>query len=63
MTLMQPDRYSGVIFLNPALREIKDCQPILKKVGKLIGYFLPKIKLTYQSFTSSTKYNTEKIVK
>lgn len=35
----------------------------MKKVGKLIGYFLPKIKLTYQSFTSSTKYNTEKIVK
>ncbi len=35
----------------------------MKKIGKFIGYLMPKLKLTRQSFTSTTKYNTEKIVK
>lgn len=35
----------------------------MKKIGKLIGYLMPKIRLTSQSFSSSTKYDTEKIVK
>lgn len=35
----------------------------MKKVGKLLGYLAPKLKLAQQSFTSTTKYDTEKLVK
>jgi hypothetical protein len=35
----------------------------MKKIGKIIGYLTPKLKLTHQSFSSTTKYDTEKIVK
>ena len=63
MAQQKPAKYNGVIFLNPALREIKEAQPVMKKIGKLIGYLMPKIRLTSQSFSSSTKYYTEKIVK
>jgi len=63
MTILQPDKYNGVIFLNPALREIKESQVIIKKIGKIIGYLIPKLKLTQQSFTSTTKYDTAERVK
>lgn len=63
MSLKQPEKYKGVIFLNPALREIKQSQYIMKKIGKFIGYLAPKLKLTSQSFKATTKYDTEQIIK
>ena len=30
----------------------------MKKIGKVIGYLVPKLKLTPQSFNSTTKYDT-----
>ena len=35
----------------------------MKKIGKFIGYLAPKLKLTPQSFNTTTKYDTEEIVK
>lgn len=55
MTLNSPKKYDGIVFLVPALREIKESQYIMKKVGKVIGYFFPKLKLTKQG-TDDCKY-------
>ena len=55
MGLLNPNKYSAIVFLTPALREVKQSQYIMKKLGKIIGYFLPKIKLTQQG-TDDTKY-------
>ncbi len=55
MGLLNPNKYSAIVFLTPALREVKQSQYIMKKIGKIIGYFLPKIKLTKQG-TDDTKY-------
>ncbi len=30
----------------------------MKKIGKIIGYIVPRLKLTPQSFNSTTKYDT-----
>jgi hypothetical protein len=57
MSLRAPEKYSGIIFLNPALREIKESQAWLKKFGKLLGYMTPKLRLFQQAFDSSTKYS------
>jgi len=35
----------------------------MKKIGKVIGYLAPKLKLSSQCFNSTTKYDTEKLVK
>ena len=35
----------------------------MKKIGKILGYLTPKLKFLSQSFTSTTKYDTEKILK
>ena len=61
MSTRQPEKYKGVIFLNPALREIKDSQYYSKKFGKLLGYLAPKLKFLGQSLTSATKYDTTKL--
>lgn len=61
MSTRQPEKYKGVIFLNPALREIKESQYYSKKLGKLLGYLAPKLKFLSQGFTSATKYDTTKI--
>ncbi len=55
MALLNPKNYSHIIFLTPALREVKQSQYIMKKIGKVIGYFLPKIRLTQQGH-DDTKY-------
>lgn len=60
MNLRYPEKYSGVVFLNPALREIKHDQYYMKKIGNVLGYLTPKWKLINQSFNSTTKYDVEK---
>lgn len=62
MTLRQPKNYDHVIFLVPALREVKQSQFYMKKLGKVIGYFLPKIKLTEQG-NDDLRYDLEHLVK
>ena len=61
MNLRFPEKYNGVIFLNPALREIKHDQFYIKKLGSIMGYLTPKLKLFNQSFNSTTKYDVEKL--
>ena len=61
MSIRQSEKYSGVVFLNPALREIKESQYYSKKLGKLLGYLLPKTKFLSQGYTSSTKYDTTQV--
>lgn len=62
MTLVSPKKYDQVVFLVPALREVKQSQFIMKKIGKVIGYFLPKIKLTEQG-NDDIRYDVEHLVK
>lgn len=62
MTLASPKKYDQVVFLVPALREVKQSQFIMKKLGKVIGYFLPKIKLTEQG-NDDIRYDVEHLVK
>jgi alpha-beta hydrolase superfamily lysophospholipase len=62
LTLKSPKKYDEVIFLVPALREVKQSQYIMKKIGKAIGYFFPKLKLTPQG-EDDTKYDVSEIVK
>jgi len=57
MDLRSHEKYAGIIFLNPALREIKSDQVIMKKLGNVLGYLTPKMKLIDQSYNSSTKYD------
>lgn len=61
MTLLSPKKYDQVVFIVPALREVKQSQFYMKKVGKVIGYFLPKIKLTKQG-DDDTKYDVSDLV-
>ena len=61
MNLRFPERYSGAIFINPALREIKHDQFYMKKFGNVLGYLAPKLKIVNQSFTTTTKYDVEKL--
>ena len=46
-----------MIFLSPALKENGESQPFMKKVGKFMGTFFPKLKLVSQSFDSQSKFN------
>lgn len=62
MTLFSPKKYDHVVFLVPALREVKQSQFFMKKLGKIIGYFLPKIKLTEQG-SDDLKYEVDDLVK
>ena len=50
MSIRNPKKFDGIIFLVPALREIKDYQKIMKKIGKFIGYILPKLRLNAQRY-------------
>jgi hypothetical protein len=61
MTLRNPKKYDGVVFFVPALREVKQSQYIMKKIGKLVGYFFPKLKLTEQG-EDDTKFRVKEIV-
>lgn len=60
--LRHPERYAGVIFLSPALKENKEAQPFMKKVGRFIGTWFPKIKLVDQKFTEGCKYDQTKLM-
>lgn len=62
MALLNPTKYSYIVFLTPALREVKQSQYIMKKIGKIIGYFLPKIKMTQQG-SDDTKYEFKDVKK
>ena len=35
----------------------------MKKVGRILGYLAPKLKLTEQSFTGATKYDLTEVQK
>lgn len=62
MTLRNSKKYDHVVFLVPALREVKQSQFYMKKLGKVIGYFLPKLKLTEQG-NDDLRYDLDDIVK
>ncbi len=57
MSLRRPEKYNGIIFLNPALREIKQSEYYMKKLGKILGYLVPKLRLASQSTNTSSKYD------
>ena len=62
LSIRNPEKYAGVIFLAPALRENKEAQPFLKKLGKLMGTLFPKLKVIGQTFNSQSKFDqTERI--
>jgi len=62
MTLRQPGKYNGVVFFAPGLREVKQSQYIMKKIGKLIAVFFPKLKLTPQNNDDATRYKISNVI-
>jgi alpha-beta hydrolase superfamily lysophospholipase len=55
--LKQPHKYSGVIFLAPAIRNLAEAGPIMKKIGKCIGFLCPRVRLFGDKYDSGTKNN------
>jgi len=47
------------LFITPALRNLAEHQPYLKKMAKVLGWLMPKTLFIPQKFGGSTKYNTE----
>jgi hypothetical protein len=43
--------------LSPSLREVKESQVIMKKVGKALGFLFPTLRLVNQTFDSGNKYD------
>ena len=59
---LHPGRYSGLIFIAPALRDQPSNSPCLKKIGKMIGWMMPRYKMVDQDFSDGTSYNTNKTI-
>jgi hypothetical protein len=60
MAQIKKERYSGVIFLSAALREIKDSQYFMKKIGRFLGWIAPRVHLSFEpSSNDITKYNCD----
>lgn len=57
MGIRNPERYEGVVFLCPALRENRYASPYLKKVGKIVARLFPKQKWLKQTFDDGTKFH------
>jgi hypothetical protein len=50
LCIKNPDKYRGAILLCPALRDCCECMPFLKKVGRLMGYVFPRLKIVPQDY-------------
>lgn len=55
--LKSPQKYQGAIFLAPALRNLPEAAPFMKKMGKFIGFLCPRIRLFKEDKFSGTKFN------
>lgn len=55
--LLNPEKYAGMIFLAPALRNLNEHMWLAKKFGKMIGFIFPRSRLFKDKFDSGTKYN------
>lgn len=49
MTLNSPERYAGVIFLTPGLRDILENYYYTKRVMKFIGWMMPTIRMPFNT--------------
>ncbi len=58
-SLKNPEKYSGIVFLAPALRNLEERQAFLKKIGKFIGFICPRVRLFSGTTEDSTKYNQD----
>ncbi len=63
MVLMNPKKYKHIIFLAPALRDIKQLHYYKKKIGMLVAYFLPKVKTFKPRGNLNTKYVFKEVEK
>lgn len=56
LAINTPKIYRGLVLFVPAIREVRESQYFMKKLGLAMGYMFPKLKLLNQSFDSGTKF-------
>ena len=57
MAVKNPEKYSGIILLAPAIKNLQEHLWLAKKFGKFVGCICPRIRLMKDKFDSGTKYN------
>ena len=45
MAIRNPQKYDFVVFFAPGLREVPESLPILKQLGKALGYLFPTLQI------------------
>ena len=63
MAIRHPQKYDYIAFFAPGLREVPESLPIMKKIGKAIGYLFPTVQLMEPKFTDGNKFKMEKYIK
>ncbi len=62
MCLKNPEKYAGVVFLAPAIRNLSESAAFMKKLAKMVGFICPRARLFKDKYDSGTKFNqTERI--
>lgn len=51
-----PQKWTGAVMFAPALRECKENMPVLKQLGRMMGYICPTFKIVPQDYIGFTKY-------
>lgn len=51
-----PKKWSGAVMFAPALGDCKENIPVLKQLGRMIGFMCPTLKLVPQDYAGFTKY-------
>lgn len=64
MAVTNRSKYSGLIFLSPALRDIKDSKYFIKKIGRFLGWIVPRVHLSLGlSSKDSNKFNCDEYLR
>jgi alpha-beta hydrolase superfamily lysophospholipase len=60
MAVINKLKYSGLIFLSPALRDLKNSRFWMKKIGRLISWIIPRAHFSFELSTKDiTRFNCD----
>lgn len=51
-----PQKWTGAVMFGPALRDCKENIPVLKQLGRMMGFLCPTFKIVPQDYVGFTKY-------